>query len=70
MCFTMPLIPPLEPGTIVTSIVFIVYTKASLTAFKILLGPLHHVLVVLGCLVVQEGDGGEGGRSWLSNDTL
>ena len=57
----MPLIPPLEPNTIRASIVFIFNTKASLASHKLLPGPLHHVLVVLGFLVVQEGDGGERG---------
>ena len=61
MGLTMPLIPPLEPNTIRASIVLIFNTKTSFASHKLFPGPLHHVLVVLGGLVVQEGDRGESG---------
>ena len=70
MCFTMPLIPPLEPNTITASILSIVNTKASFTSGKLLLGPLHHVLEVPGLLFVHHGDGGDRGWSWVSYDVL
>ena len=70
MSFPMPLVPPFEPNTIITSIVLVIHTEASLTPSKPLLGPLHHVLLVLGPLVEQEGDGGERWWSWLSHNAL
>ena len=61
---SMGLTKPLEPNTIRASIVLIFNTKTSLAPHKLLPGPLHHVLVVLGCMVVQESDGGKWGWSW------
>ena len=66
----MPLVPPLKPKASITSIVLIVYTETSLTPSKVLLRPLHHVLLVLGPLVEQEGDGGVRGWPWLSQNAL
>ena len=70
MRFPMPLIPPLKPNTGITPIVLIINTETTVTSSKVFLGPLHHVLLVLGPLVVQEGDGGEGGWSRLSYNAL
>ena len=66
MSFPMPLVPPQTQSR--TSIVLIIYTKTSPTPSKSLLGPL--VLLVLGPLVEQEGDGGERWWSWLSQNAL
>ena len=70
MVFSMPFVPPLKPGTIVAPVVFVFYSKTARMSVKLLFTPQHHVLVILGALVVEEGDGGGGGRPWLSQDTL
>ena len=58
----MSSVPEFEPPAILASVILVLNTKAFLTSCKLLLGPLHHVSVVLGVLVVEEGDGGERGR--------
>ena len=70
MSLPMPLVPPFKPNTIITSIVLVIHTETSLTPSKPLLGPLDHVLLVLGPLFEQEEDGGEGWWSWLSYNAL
>ena len=66
----MPLVPPLKPNASITPVVLVIYTETPVTSSKFFLGPLHHVLLVLGPLVVQEGDGGEWGWSRLSCNAL
>ena len=63
-------VPELEPATILASIVFIFNAKTPPASGKFLLRPLHHMCVVLGLLVVKEGDGGERRRKRFSDDTL
>ena len=67
---SMSSIPKFKPATILASIVLIFNAKTPPTSGKFLLRPLHHVCVVLGLLVVKEGDGGERGRKRFSDDTL
>ena len=62
MSFPMSSVPKFEPPAILASVILIINTEAFHTSTKLLLGPLHHVRVVLGVLVVEEGDGGERGR--------
>ena len=62
----MSSVPEFEPPAILATVIFILNTKALRTSSKLLLGPLHHVHVILGVLVVEEGDGGERGRYRLS----
>ena len=70
MHLSMSSVPEFKPLTILASIVLIFNAKTPPTSGKFLLRPLHHVRVVLGVLIVQEGEGGERGRKRFSDNAL